>query len=224
MDFGNRIDEAINRQVLTIFNALSEAHMLWITDLVPAYSSLAIYYNALLLPPSADNSYTEYERAVHQLQFFLCTDDGSRVTKQSRQISIPVCYESTCAPDLEEVAKLSGVSVDEVIGLHTSTIFRVYMIGFLPGFAYMGEVPATIAVARRSEPRIKVPAGSVGIAGKQTGIYPFGSPGGWQIIGKTPVSLFNKTAVTPTFFLPGDEIKFYPITGNEFTHYKGGIV
>ncbi|MDB5197332.1 MAG: hypothetical protein JWP88_1703, partial [Flaviaesturariibacter sp.] len=139
--------------------------------------------------------------------------------KQHRQLRIPVCYDQAFAPDLKTVAAQAGLSVEEVIHIHTHTSFRVYMIGFLPGFAYMGEVPDAIAVARRSEPRTKVSAGSVGIAGKQTGIYPFDSPGGWQLIGKTPASLFRKKEASPTLFQPGDEVLFYPITINEFTNY-----
>jgi inhibitor of KinA len=223
IDFGNEIDTTINQQVLTLFELLQTAHLPWITDLVPAYSSLAVFYDCRRLATPSKKEPIHYEQAVKQLQPFLQTV-ANCLSKLRRQLRIPVCYETMHAPDLEGVAKQSGLSVEEVIGLHTSAAYQVYMIGFLPGFAYMGEVPERIAVPRRSEPRSKVPAGSVGIAGRQTGIYPFDSPGGWQLIGKTPVSLFQKKETSPTLFQPADEVIFYPITANEFTHYKGGAV
>ena len=224
IDFGNEIDESINQHVLNLFEKLQRARLSWITDLVPAYSSLAVFYDVFQLESKLENGITFYDQAVNQLQEFLQSANKNTASKSCRKLRIPVCYDKMCAPDLEEVAKLSGLKIEEVIRLHTSTSFRVYMIGFLPGFAYMGTVPKTIAVARRSEPRRNVSAGSVGIAGNQTGIYPFDSPGGWQLIGQTPISLFQKENVSPTFFQPGDEVLFYPITIDEFTDYKGRVI
>ena len=126
-------------------------------------------------------------------------------------IEVPVFFDDECAPDLRAIAEFGGLAPDEVIDIFTSEIYRVYMLGFLPGFAYMGEVDKRIAVARKPTPRLKVPKGSVGIAGRQTGIYPFESPGGWQIIGRTKMELFTPDDETPCFFAPGDHVKFYQV-------------
>jgi inhibitor of KinA len=135
-----------------------------------------------------------------------------------------VCYAERFALDLEELVQQKHLSKQEIIQLHTSITYRVYMIGFLPGFAYMGEVDEKIAMPRRQQPRTAVPEGSVGIAGAQTGIYPFTSPGGWNIIGRTPLKLFDKDKEEPTFFKPGDEVTFYSITEDEFAHYQSRTV
>ena len=138
----------------------------------------------------------------------------------SRNIKIPVCYSAKYALDLQEISKQKNLATDEIVRLHTTKKYRVYMIGFLPGFAYMGEVDEAIAFPRKAQPRKIVEAGSVGIAGSQTGIYPLDSPGGWQIIGKTPIQIFNKEKADPVLLQPGDEIEFYSITEDEFTNYK----
>ena len=149
----------------------------------------------------------------------LMEEDMEISSLPSRKIKIPVCYAEKYALDINEISKEKKLPVDEIIRLHTAKKYRVYMIGFLPGFAYMGEVDEQIAIPRKAQPRTKVEAGSVGIAGMQTGIYPLNSPGGWQIIGKTPVKLFNKEKDDPVLLQPGDEIEFYSITKDEFTNY-----
>jgi inhibitor of KinA len=118
--------------------------------------------------------------------------------------------------DIDLIAQSHGLTSSEVIALHTARIYRVYLIGFLPGFAYMGTADKRIATPRKTSPRISVPAGSVGIAGEQTGIYPFDSPGGWQLIGRTPLQLFDTNSTTPCLLQPGDEVQFYPIDISEF--------
>ena len=139
--------------------------------------------------------------------------------KQERLIKIPVCYEQEFAPDIHSLASGNNVSVEEVIALHVSKIYRVYMLGFLPGFSYLGEVDERIATPRKPTPQ-PVAAGSVGIAGKQTGIYPFASPGGWQIIGRTPLTIFDPHAGDDAALLrAGDRVQFFSITANEFTDY-----
>ena len=136
-----------------------------------------------------------------------------------RNVMVPVCYSRKYGLDLDAISEHTKLPVEEIIHLHTATKYKVYMIGFLPGFAYMGDVDDSIAVLRKPEPRTRIEAGSVGIAGKQTGIYPLASPGGWQIIGRTPVILFDTKKETPAFFRAGDEVQFYPITEDEFNHY-----
>jgi inhibitor of KinA len=134
----------------------------------------------------------------------------------SRKIRVPVCYDDAFGPDLAAVATAHGLPVPEVIDLHTSRPYYVYLIGFLPGFAYMGSVDERIATPRRSSPRTMVAAGSVGIAGEQTGIYPFDSPGGWQLLGRTPLRLFDASRSEPALLQPGDEVQFYPIDIAEY--------
>jgi len=126
-------------------------------------------------------------------------------------IEIPVCYDASLGIDLQNAVKASNCSIDELIQQHSEKIYTVYCLGFLPGFAYMGEVPHAIQLPRHPSPRSKVLAGSVGIAGKQTGIYPMNSPGGWQIIGRTPIKIFDPTSTSLTLFKVGDQVRFKPI-------------
>ena len=140
---------------------------------------------------------------------------------QERLVRIPVCYEKNYAPDMEEVAAVKNLSPAEVARIHASSEYRVYMLGFVPGFAYMAEVDERIAMPRKDEPRLQVPAGSVGITGRQTGVYPFATPGGWQLIGRTPLQLFNKEEDQPVLLKAGDRIQFYSITADEFENYQG---
>jgi inhibitor of KinA len=136
----------------------------------------------------------------------------------SELINIPVCYDPEFGPDLENLAREKNITTEDVIRIHTSKPYRVFMLGFLPGFAYMGEVDERISMSRKNQP-VPVAAGSVGIAGKQTGIYPLLSPGGWQIIGRTPVHLFNKEKEQTTLLKAGDRVQFIPVSKNEFTRY-----
>jgi len=140
-----------------------------------------------------------------------------------RMIQVPVCYDLSLGLDLKELAALHHLSIETFIEIHTQKTYRVYMIGFLPGFAYMGTVDKKIVSPRRASPRTQVPAGSVGIAGAQTGIYPFTSPGGWQIIGQTPIPLFDTHKTAPSYFEPGDEVRFQPISVEEFHHLKNSL-
>jgi inhibitor of KinA len=132
-----------------------------------------------------------------------------------RILNIPVCYEEEFAMDLQQLAITKNISVDEVIQIHTTRQYKVYMLGFLPGFPYMGEVDEKISMPRKPQP-VNIEAGSVGIAGKQTGIYPLNSPGGWQIIGRTPLRIFDSAGEEPTLLRAGDTVQFYSITKNEF--------
>lgn len=136
--------------------------------------------------------------------------------KHADPVRIPVCYDSSLGPDLVSLANTHGLSAEEVIQIHTSRLYSVYMLGFLPGFAYMGTVDPRIQTPRRAAPRTQVPAGSVGIAGMQTGIYPLASPGGWQLIGRTPLPVFQPDASSPSLLQPGDHVQFYPITLQAF--------
>jgi inhibitor of KinA len=148
--------------------------------------------------------------------------ENSEIPEQvTRYFEIPVCYSKKFALDIDQLAEQNELSAEEIIYIHTSKTYTVFMLGFLPGFAYMGEVDHRIAFARKPTP-IKLFAGAVGIAGKQTGIYPLESPGGWQIIGRTPIKVFKREDKNPVLFQPGDEVKFYPITEHEFENHSSG--
>jgi inhibitor of KinA len=218
IDFGNRIDDAVNKKVLRLFHKLKNDPQLRVLDLVPAYSSLTIYYE---LPMVLDPDKTAFDLMCEKIEVMTQVLDQPEDSK-TNLLELPVCYSKRFALDLEALASYNKLSVQEVIRIHTSKTYRVYMLGFLPGFSYMGEVDERISMPRKSEPRLNVFAGAVGIAGKQTGIYPLESPGGWQIIGRTPVSLFRKDDAQPVLFQPGDEVKFYSISEDEFENYQAG--
>lgn len=162
---------------------------------------------------------TAFER-IAKLLSRLAENLSVASTSEERLFKIPVCYDPLLAPDLGFVAKEHGIDTEHVIHLHTSITYHVYMLGFLPGFAYMATVDQKIATQRKAVPRTKVPAGSVGIAGDQTGIYPLISPGGWQLIGQTPLMLFNHQLTPPTLLQPGDQVQFYPISLTEYKQLK----
>lgn len=212
---GNQVNEAANKQVHRLFHHLKNTFP-FIIDLVPAYASLAVYYDVQQLRTSQKTAYEAMkEKLLPLLPQAAATGDVG-----GKNMHIPVCYAKRFAPDIEMLATQKELSVEAVIALHTALTYRVYMIGFLPGFPYMGKVDSRIATPRKSTPRTAIPAGSVGIAGEQTGIYPLASPGGWNIIGRTPVRLFNKEAAVPVLLQPGDSVAFYSITEDEFENYQ----
>jgi inhibitor of KinA len=205
--FGDAIDLGINRKVHALCKAVEEAKIGGIEECVPAYASLLVYYDPLKM---------SYERLVFQLKDLEPKLDEFSARMETRKIVIPTVYGGEFGPDLSNVAKYHKLTEEEVIRIHSEQEYVVYMIGFVAGFPYMGKVQDTIATPRLKAPRIKVPAGSVGIAGNQTGIYPCESPGGWQIIGRTSLTLFNPYAQQPASFQPGDLCKFKSITTEEF--------
>lgn len=210
----NKPDERLNARVLAFHTHLLRENLPGILDIVPAYCSLSIVYDApkllRLFPTQAPFEYMR-EKVEQQLQNWTASGDI-----QGRALKIPVCYDLSLAPDLASLATRNGLDVAEIIHLHTSREYRVYMLGFLPGFPYMGEVDARIAAPRLASPRLSVPAGSVGIAGQQTGIYPLDSPGGWNIIGCTPLRMFDPENPDPVLLRPGDRVRFVEISKVEF--------
>jgi inhibitor of KinA len=218
VDFGQVINETINKQVLCLFYDLTKNPLPGTIEMVPAYSSLTIYYDLTLLYKILPTEKLVYDQLVHLLdkRIKLLTADMPLVA--DRTITIPVCYEKEFAPDIDQLASHTKCTVDEIITIHTASFYRVYMIGFLPGFAYMGEVNERIQMSRKPQPA-NVQPGSVGIAGSQTGIYPLASPGGWQIIGRTPVTIFDTTKEDLTYFKVGDIVQFKAISKHEFENY-----
>jgi inhibitor of KinA len=217
IDFGNVVDERINKKVLRLFHHLKTVAESRILDLVPAYSSLSIYYD---VSSFHHQEKTSFECMADLLEQLLSAASEFK-EEEPRFFKIPVCYSGRYALDMEHFKKETQLSAEEIIDVHTSSTYRVYMLGFLPGFTYMGEVDYRIAIPRKPVPA-RVFAGAVGIAGRQTGIYPIESPGGWQIIGRTPIQTFNKEQQQPVLLQPGDEIKFYSITEDEFESYQAG--
>ena len=218
IDFGNIIDESINKVVHSLFYQLQNDPIPGMIEAVPAYSSLTIYYDVLFIRNKLNKQITAFEWISEGLKKYISKENIETGDPQLL-IRIPVCYENEYAPDLGFIASRNNISTEEVIYLHTSTTYHIYMLGFLPGFAYMGMVDEKISSSRKQKP-VFVEAGSIGIAGKQTGIYPFRSQGGWQIIGRTPLKLFDKEKINPVLFKPGDKIQFYSITKNEFEDFK----
>lgn len=203
---------------MALYQYLCERKITGVLDLIPAYSSLTMVYDlaTLIKKNPGQSAYAFMESALQQAAQLV---ELSSSTGSHKKI-IPVCYDLSLAPDLVALAEQHRLTIDEVIQLHTAQTYRVYMIGFLPGFAYMGSVDERIRTARKTSPRTLVPAGSVGIAGEQTGIYPLDSPGGWQLIGQTPLRLFDVNKTDTCLLQPGDEVQFTPISLTEFHQLK----
>jgi len=218
IDFGNTIDESINKLVHSLFYQIQNDPIPGMIEAVPGYSSLTIYYDILLIRNILNKQTTAFEWISENLMKFIPKENIETGDPQIL-IKVPVCYEIEFAPDLGFITSQNKISHEEVIYLHTSTDYHIYMLGFLPGFAYMGMVDEKISSSRKQKP-VFVEAGSIGIAGKQTGIYPFRSQGGWQIIGRTPLKLFDKEKINPVLFKAGDKVQFYSITKDEFEDIK----
>jgi inhibitor of KinA len=207
VEFGNSINPEVNRRVHALDRALRQARQRGVEECVPTYRSLLVYY---------DPSQTSPEKLIYYLKDLEATLGDASVSGQERVIDVPVVYGGEYGPDLGHVAQYHGLTEDDVVRLHCSRRYTVYMVGFLAGFPYLGEVASEIATPRLRTPRLRVPAGSVGIAEKQTGIYPCASPGGWQIIGRTPLTIFDVEKQPPALILPGATVMFKPVTETDF--------
>lgn len=208
IELGDAISLEINQKVITLNEAILKAKINGIEEAVPTYRSLLIRYDPMK---------TTYEQLVFRLKDLEATiKTGELAEGKHKKIIIPCVYGGDYGPDLSFVAEYHGLTEKQVIELHSGREYRVYMIGFVAGFPYLGELPDEIATPRLSVPRLRVPAGSVGIAEKQTGIYPCEAPGGWRIIGRTPIKLFDLSREPPNLLEPGDTVKFQPISEEEF--------
>jgi inhibitor of KinA len=214
LQFGNTISLSAHEKVLQYSTGIQQASMPGFVECVPAYTTLTIHFDVVAVHRSNLIGQTPIEKIsnfIHSLKI------DSNNKKQTLQIQeIPVCYDMDFGLDLNELSKSLSLSVDEIIKLHSSAVYTVFMIGFTPGFPYMGETNPRLACNRKANPRKKVPAGSVAIAGQQTGIYPFDTPGGWQIVGCTPLKLFAPTSDPPARLQAGQQVKFKPINRKEF--------
>jgi KipI family sensor histidine kinase inhibitor len=205
-EFGERIDPELNARVVALSRAVSRERVAGVRDVVPTFRTVAVYF---------DPSRTDVHRLATRLRE-LSTEIDPAAAPDGAVVEIPVCYGGELGPDLDDVARFAGVSASDVITLHTARSYRAFMLGFLPGFAYLGIVDRPIAAPRRGTPRRAVAAGSVGIAGEQTGVYPRVSPGGWNIIGRTPLPMFVASRQSPSLIQPGDSVRFHPIDRADF--------
>jgi inhibitor of KinA len=208
ISFGNEISLELNKRVLNLSRHFEENRFPGFVETVAAYASLSIFYDCFRVKRNFPEFATAFE-AVKNFAENTLHNLAEISEDKSRLIKIPVSFIKDFALDLELVAAENNLSTKDVIDIFTERTYRVYMLGFLPGFAYMGEVDRRIAIPRKQTPRTLVPAGSVGIAGRQTGIYSLASPGGWQIVGKTNVKLFTPKSKSPTFLQAGDNVQFY---------------
>jgi inhibitor of KinA len=212
VEFGDRVDRDLSNEVLRLDTSLRSSVLPGVVETVPTFRSLMVHYDPLV------TSRAELEDAI-----------ASRLDRQGEPRGsatlwrVPVCYEGEFAPDLAEVARLSGLTPGDVAALHSGVGYHVYMIGFLPGFPYMGDLPPKLALPRRADPRVRVPAGSVSVATNLTAIYPYESPGGWHLIGTTPIRLFDLTRPRPALLNPGDTVQIEPIDSASFAAIKSEV-
>lgn len=209
VELGNAIDRSLNEQVHALFRALKSLNQPGILDLNPTYRSLLIQYDPW------DCSFEHLMLAIEGC----LQNQPAAVWNEAETVEIPVCYGGGLGPDLEEVAAFHRLTTAQVVELHCAPLYHVYMIGFAPGFPYLGGLDERLFTPRLTEPRQKVPAGSVGIADRQTGVYPMESPGGWRLIGRTPLKLFDLARPEPFTLNPGNKVRFKPITREAFESY-----
>lgn len=204
--FDHQVTVSAHEKVRKLLRLLELEPLPGVRNLHPAYCSLLFKFDPLVMT---------HEKLEELLDGYLNRLDNVMLP-ESRNVEIPVCYGGEFGPDLDEVAALHGLSPAQVIELHTSTAYLVYFLGFVPGFAYLGELPAELITPRLASPRRKVPAGSVGIAGNQTGVYPFATPGGWRLLGRTPIPMFRAEGSALSFLSIGDRVRFLPISRERF--------
>ena len=213
VEFGERIDRLLSDRVLRLSTLVRAANLPGVVETVPTFRSLMVYYD----PLATDGA--SLSAALENL-----LDSGRGAAQPATLWRIPACYAASHAPDLAVVAQHTGLSTAEVVRLHSaSTRYHVYMVGFVPGFPYMGDLPAPLVLPRRADPRVRVPAGSVAIATNMTAIYPQESPGGWHLIGTTPVRLFDLRRPRPALLSPGDAVRFEPVTVREFDAIRAAV-
>lgn len=212
VEFGDRIDRALSEAVLELQAILRAQPPRGVVETVPTFRSLMVHYDPLLTGRS------ELESAIRGL-----FGRKERQARAARLWHVPICYEGAYAPDLPEVAARLGLAPAEVARLHSAPRYHVYMLGFLPGFPYLGDLPPQLALPRRADPRLSVPAGSVSIALRLTAIYPYQSPGGWHLIGTTPIRLFDIARPQPALVRPGDGVQFEPVAPARFAAIREAV-
>lgn len=239
IEFDQRIDPEIHVQVRSCLIQLEAQAFPGMLECVPAYASITVHYDPIVVMRDVSGAFemcsgcdegldrsAQYVSPSQRVRSYITALLGKSSQfqrEEPRSITIPVWYGGEAGPDLEEVTRHTGLSAEDVIREHTTPEYTVYMIGFSPGFPYLGGMNPRIATPRRVTPRTQVPAGSVGIAGGQTGVYSQTTPGGWQIIGRTPLQLFNPLDKEPSLLQAGDRVRFQPITEKEYRAAKNRI-
>ncbi len=209
VEFGSDIDRTLSARVVSLHRRIAEAGIDGVIETVPTFRSLLVHYD----PRRIERTNLE-QRIRGDLSHLEDAELAGRLW------TIPVCYGGELGPDLDAVADATGLASEDVVARHSAETYYVYMIGFLPGFPYMGDLPPELALPRRADPRTHVPQGSVAIAMRMTAIYPLVSPGGWHLLGQTPVRLFNAGHEPPALFAPGDRVRFEPISPERFAELK----
>lgn len=207
IQFGNEISVEVNKKIRKMMDDIKKENIDGIVELVPTYCSLLINYDVLKI---------DYNTLTEKLKKFLSNNEATVEDEEVTLIEIPTLYNDECGPDLEYVAEYNKLSKEEVIKIHTGTDYLVYMLGFMPGFTYLGGMSEKIATPRLESPRLQIYPGSVGIAGKQTGMYPSMSPGGWRIIGRTPLKLYNPDSDIPVYISSGDYIRYVSVDEEKY--------
>ncbi|KKI88931.1 kinase inhibitor [Bacillus sp. SA1-12] len=226
VQFGTEIHPAIHRKVKAFVDHLEKESFTGYIECVPAFTSVTVFYHTLRVYQNYDKDKIPVEKNMSPykivcaiLNEIIKNLEESQESMQ-RVVEIPVCYGGEFGPDLEAVADYHHLSTSDVVDIHSKEEYLVYMLGFAPGFPYLGGMSEKIATPRRHSPRLSIPVGSVGIAGMQTGVYPISTPGGWQLIGRTPLELFCPNEHPPTLLQSGDIVKFVPISLEEYQAYK----
>jgi inhibitor of KinA len=222
--FEDAPDETLN-EVFRAFHLLRDAGIPGVIDLAPSYTSVAIFFDPIMIAKGSGKPGELFDSLAERLREVVIAGAhrGKRVRSTrivARPVEIPVCYDPEFAVDIDRVAEQAQISASEVVDLHSGSEYRVACIGFVPGFPFLAGLPKKLATPRRDVPRKEIPAGSVGIGGPQTGIYPLRSPGGWNLIGRTRLKLFDPTKDPPTLLCPGDRVRFRVITREEFESFN----
>ena len=215
INFEQKIDILINEKVIALGKKIQSGFHSEIKFITPAYCSLAVGFDSNKI------SFDALSQMIKRLSENIHNNEN--LSKSFRKLKIPVCYKLPYSIDFQELNNQIQLTEKEIIHLHTSTEFRVFMLGFLPGFPYMGKLPKALFCQRKKTPRLKVPKNSVGLAGSQTGIYPSEAPGGWQIIGRTPIPVFDTRSENPFLFRAGDSVRFYSISESDFMNIEKDV-
>lgn len=213
IEFGKEISPETNRKISATIQLMKEQHIEGVVDMIPAFCSLLVNYDPRVI---------SYDEIRERMQALVRVDARAGETRK-RIFEIPVCYGGEYGPDIQNIAEHAGLSQEEVIQIHSSRDYLIYMLGFLPGFTYLGGLDERLHTPRLANPRIRIPAGSVGIGGSQTGIYPLDSPGGWQLMGMTPVKTYDPSRETPILVEAGDYIRFVPVEEEEYLQIKEAV-